>query len=154
MNSSPFTLRSDADLLATFRSFDQKSVVLPKWARYPLSIQHYYAWTEPSGVYTYIIFKRVDQEIPQGLMLQKNGAGSSHSPAGMCDWCHTSGTSDEIGLLTTTLTPHSTGGTWLCLDLSCIQKIEERAGVAGKNTDKLTQKLCKKISEFYARAIG
>jgi hypothetical protein len=152
MTSSPFTLRSNVDLLATFRSDDQKSVVLPKRMPYPISVQHYYAWTEPSGVYTYLVFKRADWEAPLGMVFQRNGAGSHLSPAGMCQWCHTSGPSDVVGLLTTTLTPHKTGGTWLCLDLSCLEKIEERTSLAGKNSASLTQKLCKRIGEFYQRA--
>ncbi len=151
MTSSPFTLRSDDDLLATFRAPDQKNIVLPKDAPYPFPVQHYYAWSEPSGVYTYLVFKRADWETPLGLVFQRNGSGSASSPAGMCDWCHHSGPSDEVGLLTTSIHSHAIGGTWLCLDLSCIQKIEDRAGRSGKMTDKLIQKLGKKIGEFYQR---
>jgi hypothetical protein len=152
MTSSRFTLRSHADLIDTFRPEDQKSVVIPKGTPYPVSVEHYFAWTEPSGVYTYLVFKRQDWETPRGLMFQRNGSGSSSSPAGMCDWCHTSGPSDEVGLLTTTMTPHTTGGTWLCLDLSCLQRIEEQSGLAGKSPDKKIQKLMKKIGDFYQRA--
>jgi hypothetical protein len=152
MNSSPFTLRSHQDLIATFRQSDQKSVIVPKGTPYPVAVDHYFAWTEPSGVYTYIVFKRSDWEIPRGLVFQRNGAGTHIGPAGMCDWCHHSGPSDEVGLLTTTMTPHSTGGTWLCLDLSCQQKIEAIAGFTGKQTEKRMQKLDKKIGDFYLRA--
>ena len=152
MNSSPFTLRSHADLIATFREQDQKQVVIPKGTPYPLPVQHYFAWTEPSGVYTYIVFNRPDWEIPKGLVFQRNGAGTHLSPAGMCDWCHSTGPSNEIGLLTTTMSPQTTGGAWLCLDLTCFEKIEERLGLTRKNADKLTQKLMKKIGDFYRRA--
>jgi hypothetical protein len=151
MTSNPFTLRSDLDLLETFRKNEQKSVVLPKDAPYPISVKHYYAFTEPSGVYTYLVFKRADWEAPLGLIFQRNGSGSTSSPAGMCDWCHHSGPSDEVGLLTTSVNAHVTGGNWLCLDLSCLQRIEARTGSAAKHVDKLTQKLCKKIGEFYQR---
>jgi hypothetical protein len=151
MTSHPFTLRSEADLLATFRSQDQESVVLPKHALYPVPVEHYYAWTEPSGVYTYIIFKRPDWEVPMGLVFQRNGSGSHFGPAGMCEWCHTPGASDEVGLLTTTVNRKLSGGTWLCLDLSCTQKIEERTGMGGANTERQTQKLCQRIGDFFKR---
>jgi hypothetical protein len=151
MTSYPFTLRSDEDLLATFRKPDQKSVVLPQNAPYPIPVKYYYTWTESSGVYTYLVFKRGGYETPQGLVFQRNGSGSHASPAGMCDWCHHSGPSDEVGLLTTQVNSQVSGGTWLCLDLSCLQKIEAKTGSAAKNIEKLTQKLCKKMDEFYQR---
>ena len=152
MTSSPFTLRSETDLIATFRDQEKDRIVLPKHAQYPVPVEHYFAWTEPSGVYTYLVFKRSDWETPLGLVFQRNGQGSHFGPAGLCDWCHTSGAGDEVGLLTTTLTPQSTGGTWLCLDLSCTQKIEERTGMGGKNTEKHIRKLCERIGKFYQRA--
>lgn len=152
MTSNPFTLRSDADLIATFKKQDQGNVVLPKRTRYPLAIEYYHAWTEPSGVYTYLTFKKSNWEIPRSIVFSRNGAGHASSPAGMCDWCHTSGASDEIGLLTTTLTPHSSGGTWLCLDLTCLLKIEEQTGLAGKSAEKRIDTLMKKIGNFFERA--
>jgi hypothetical protein len=151
MISTPFTLRSDLDLLDTFRSNEQTSVVLPKDSLYPIAVKHYHAWSEPSGVYTYLVFKRADWEAPFGLVFQRNGGGSSASAAGMCDWCHHSGPSDEVGLLTTSVSTHVTGGTWLCLDLHCLQRIEARTGSAAKNREKLIERLCKKIGEFYQR---
>lgn len=151
MKSHPFTLRSDADLLATFRERDQKSVVLPKVSFYPVAVEHYYAWTEPSGVYTYLVYKQADWEIPLGLVFHRNGKGSALSPAGMCDWCHSYGASDEIGLMSVEISPRSSGGTWLCLDLDCLQKIEEQSGSNGKSSEKRMQKLFQKIGEFYHR---
>ena len=149
MTSSPFTLRSDDDLLATFRTKDQRAVVLPKRGPYPVSVEHYFAWTEPSGVYTYLVFKRSDWEIPRGLVFQRNGKGNYHSPAGMCHWCHSTGPSDEIALLSTQIDSHTVGGAWLCLDLSCLLRIEEQAGLAGRPADRRIQKLMHKIGEFY-----
>ena len=151
MTSSPFTLRSDADLLATFRSNEQKNVVLPRYSPYPFLVERYHAWTDPSGVYTYLVFKRADWETPLGLVFQKNKSGSHNTPAGMCEWCHTPGAADEIGLMTTSINAHSTGGTWLCLDLTCMQKIEEQTGEFGKNGEKRIQNLLKRMGEFYQR---
>jgi hypothetical protein len=151
MMSSPFTLRSTDDLLATFRASDQKSVIPPPQISYPLAVPHYFAWTESSGVYTYLVYKRADWEVPLGLVFQRNGQGNSHSPAGMCDWCHHAGPSDEVGLLTTQINAQSSGGTWLCLDLNCLERIQQKTGAAAKNTPKLIQKLGQRIGEFYQR---
>ena len=149
MTNHTFTLRSHEDLLATFRPRDQKQVTLPKHPFYPISVNHYYAWTDPSGTYAYLVFKRPDWEVPRGIVLQRNRSGAQHSPAGMCDWCHTPGKSDEIGLMVTSLSAHRTGGTWLCLDLDCQNKIEEKAGLAGKDMSIWIENLCKRISAFY-----
>ncbi len=149
--SSPFTLRSDEDLLATFRERDQKSVVLPRYSPYPFLIEDYYAWTEPSGVYTYLVYKQGDWETPRGLVFQRNASGSGNSPAGMCEWCHSYGAANEIGLMSTEISPRLSGGTWLCLDLDCLQKIEEQTNLAGKDASKRKQKLFQKMGEFYQR---
>jgi hypothetical protein len=153
LSSAPFTLRSEIDLLATFRDKDQQTVVLPKFADYPAFVRHYFAWSEPSGVYTYLVYKRADWETPIGLTFQRNGSGSRTSPAGMCEWCHHSGPSDEVGLMTVVMTPRSTGGTWLCLDLDCLNKLEALTAVNGKSFDKAVQKLGERIGEFYQRAV-
>ena len=149
--SSPFTLRSDADLLATFRKFDQHSVVFPRYSLYPLLIEDYYAWTEPSGAYTYLVYKQSGWELPLGLVFQRNGSGSALSPAGMCDWCHSYGPSSEIGLMSADITPRQSGGTWLCKDLDCLQKIEEQTGLAPKAMQKHKEKLFEKMGKFYQR---
>jgi hypothetical protein len=147
--SSPFTLRSHDDLIATFRPKDQKSVVLPKFAHYPISVQNYFAWTESSNVYTYLVFKKPEWEIPMGLVFQKINSSNQNSPAGMCEWCHTPGRSDEIGLLTTSIHARKTGGTWLCLDLTCLEKIEERPGITPEKMDLAKEKVCARIGEFF-----
>ena len=151
MKSHPFTLRSDADLAATFRERDQKSLVLPKFSPYPFSVEHYYSWTEPSGVYTYLVYKQSDWELPLGLVFQRNGKGSTLSPAGMCDWCHSCGPSDEIGLMSVEITAHLSGGTWLCLDLACLQKIEEQTGANANTRNKRVANLFQKMGIFYQR---
>lgn len=156
MNQTSFTLRSEADLLATFREKDQDKVVFPKGTSYPFGIQHYFTWTDPSGVYTYLVFKRHDWETPIGLALQRNGEGNSMSPAGMCDWCHHFGPSDQVGLLSVIVNSKIVGGTWLCVDLSCIEKALEQS-TYGKRSDVMVQKqikkICSRIGEFYQRVM-
>lgn len=151
--AAPFTLRSETDLIATFRDKEQDRVILPSFADYPSLVRHYFAWSEPSGVYTYLVFKRADWEKPIGLVFQRNGQGSHLSPAGMCEWCHHSGPSDEVGLMTVVMTPRSTGGTWLCLDLDCLNKLEALTAVNGKSFEKAAVKLGERIGEFYQRAV-
>lgn len=151
MLSSPFTLRSDADVLETFRKTDQDSVILSRNLRYPLFIKHDHTWTDPSGVYTYLVYKRQDWETPLGLVFHRNQPGASASPAGMCEWCNSFGTSNEFGLMTTSLNTKVSSGTWLCLDLACAQKIEEIAGLNSKAKEKRLGKLFQKIGAFYQR---
>lgn len=151
MTSHPFTLRSNADLLATFKERDQKHVVFPKFSPYPFLTEHYYTWTEPSQVYTYLVYKQSNWETPLGIVFQRNGSGHTISPSGMCDWCHSQGPSNEIGLMSTEITARLSGGTWLCLELDCLQKIEEQTSVSGRHFEKRRQNLFRKIGEFYQR---
>jgi hypothetical protein len=149
--SSPFTLRSDHDVLETFRKTDQDSVIFLGNLHYPLSIQSYHTWTDPSGVYTYLVYKRQDWETPLGLVFQRNKPGASVSPAGMCEWCNSFGASNETGLMTTNINAKVSGGTWLCLDLSCAQKIQEMSGCTARAKEKRLEKLFQKIGAFYQR---
>ena len=151
MNSAPFTLNSDAELLATFHPKDQRSVVFHEDIAYPFTVENYYAWTESSRVYTYLIFKAEGWKHQMGIVFQRNGSGNAISPAGMCDWCHSFGASNEIGLLTTTLDRKTSGGSWLCLDLSCLEKIAENALMSRRNADKQIERLCNKMGEFIER---
>ena len=146
-------IKSESDLLRAFRPKDQKSVLPPAQAPYPLEARYYYTWSEPSGVYQYLVFQNEGWESPLGLVFQRNGLGSHSSPAGMCDWCHSYGASDEIGLLTTVLSSRKVGGTYLCLDLSCINKLEAQAALTHKSPEQLAQKLLKRIAAFYEKTI-
>ncbi len=71
MFREPDQIKSSEELLKAFRSRDQKNVFIPKTMRFPLSIGHYLAWTEPSGVRVYLVFKKADWKAPVGVAFRR-----------------------------------------------------------------------------------
>jgi hypothetical protein len=66
----------------------------------------------------------------------------------MCDWCHATGASDEIGLLTATASSRKQAGVNLCLDLSCSEKISTVAHLSGQNPRDLALRILERMSRF------
>jgi hypothetical protein len=144
-----FQIESEEELLQAFRLRDRKLVDPPKWLRFPLNVEHYLAWNEPASVYAFLVFKKPDWPAPIGLVFKRSYAGDLASAGRMCDWCHSYGASDEIGLMTVAVNPRRTVGMLLCLDLSCVLKTENVANLAGRNFEKMAQSLCDRIGRFY-----
>lgn len=148
-----FQLQSEAELLETFRLRDRKKVVLPKFLHLPLSVQYYFAWTEPTGLYVYLIFKKAEWEAPKGIVFRRDDKGSSISSARLCEWCHSYGPSDQIGMLSVKLTPRNIVGILLCLNLECLERLETSLNFSKKHFDRLALDVCERIARFYDRRI-
>lgn len=146
---SNFEIHSEEDLIEVFRPRDRKHVFLPQNLHFPILIRSYMTWTEPSGVRVYLVFKKPEWNHALGIAFRRDQQGSLPSPTGMCDWCLDYGPSDKIGLLTATVTHKKRIGVNLCLDLSCIRKLETTANLTGQDFDKLVTKLLDKMERFY-----
>lgn len=149
-----FDISSEEELLSFFRDRDQKRVILSRDLEFPMRVQYYFTWTESSGVYRYLLFKKPGWETPMGLVFRQ---GSNTSPegatGGICDWCHTYGSSNQIGLLTTAVTSKRTVGMMLCLDLSCGEKIENAPSQSGKSPEARIVETCERIGSFFDETI-
>lgn len=148
-HTNPYQIQSEEELLRAFRSRDQKQVVLPKKQNYPIQVQHFFSWAEPSHSYTYLVFKRPNWDEPRGIVFRRSSNQATRG--NMCDWCHAYGSADKISLLSVSVNPKLTLGQYLCTDLDCLDNLETQIGMTGKNYDTLAEQVCDKISRFYER---
>lgn len=149
VKSYSFSVSSEKELIESFDLKEQKKVVLPTKVIYPFASQYYYAWTESSGVYMYIVFKQPHWDKPRGFVFNRKQATSEQSNTRMCDWCHYYGSADQVGLVTMKANRKTTIGLILCLDLSCMEKTETIAMLAARNFEKEAQKVCERMGEFF-----
>lgn len=138
-----FSIASEKELVESFRSRDQKKLILPDNLKFPLNVRSYLTWKEPSGVYTYLVFKMPNWDLPRGVAFKRTAA-SGEPTGGLCNWCHAYGSTEDIGLLSVAMSATVSSSYLVCQDLSCIEKIEEASMLAGKDPEK-------PIAELYYR---
>ncbi|WP_413288597.1 FBP domain-containing protein [Bdellovibrio sp. HCB337] len=143
-----FSIESEEDLVKAFRSRDQKKLVLPENLQYPLNVRSYFTWKESSGVYTYLIFKRPNWDLPRGVAFKRTPP-SAEPTGGLCNWCHAYGTSDQIGLLSVAMSAEVSSSYLICQDLTCIEKIEEECARSGKDPEKYIEELYRKMTKLF-----
>ena len=147
-------IRTAEDLVVTFRERDQKHVILPPGMRFPVALEHYLTWIEPSGVRVYLVFQLPDWKQAVGVVFRRDQQGSSTSPPGLCEWCLSTGPSDQVGLLTATVDSKRRVGLNLCLDLSCLLKLEMVSTLSGIQLPKLTTRLYQQMDRFCREVLG
>jgi hypothetical protein len=135
---------SESVIKKAFRHRDQKKVILPPKISFPFSSEYYFTWSEPSGVYRYLVIQKPTGEYV-GMIFETCGPGDS-TASRLCDWCHSYGPADQIDLLTVSPSSRRTVGVFLCCDLSCIEKLE----VTRRSFEQHARELCDKILRFYA----
>lgn len=144
-----YKISSEEELIKCFREKERDKIILPKDFDFPIDVRYYMSWTESSGSYTYLIFKGPNWDSPRGLVFRRGS--SDMGTSGMCDWCHSYGGSDQLGLLTVRLDAKTTIGQYLCLNLDCLDKLETQIGTSGKNFETLAAQVCTKIGRFFER---
>lgn len=153
MQDHHFQIGSEMELIGAFRSRDRKHVLIPRSMRFPIGIDHLLAWTEPSGVRIFLVCKNREWRAPVGIAFRRDQQGVAVSPPGMCEWCLSTGPSDQIGLLTATVDSKTRVGVNLCLDLGCIQKLETLSSTSGVRLEKLTARLHERMDRFVREAV-
>lgn len=144
-----FTIASEQELVEAFRYRDQKKLVLPeKQLPFPFKVRSYLTWKEPSGVYTYLVFKMPNWDQPRGVAFKRT-ASTGEPTGGLCNWCHAYGSSEEIGMLSVALSATVSSSYFICQDLRCIEKIEEGAALAGKDPKKYMDQLYFRIEKLF-----
>lgn len=150
--STPYVVSSKEDLLKAFHWKDQNVVTIPKDLTFPLKIDYFFSWIEPSGTYTFLLFKRPNWDSAKGLVFRR--IPTPHpGTTNICDWCHSYGSSDEISMLNVKLSSKQSIGQYLCSDLSCLDKLETQMGLSGKSYETLAAALCDKVNRFYERTM-
>lgn len=148
-----FQLKTENDLLSAFRTRDRKYVEVPEGVKFPLFVQDYLAWVDPAGVRTFLVFSAPGDAVPTGVAFRRDQSGeAAHS--GMCEWCHSHASADEIGLLTTDVSTHKRVGLILCRDLSCGRRIEDAADRSGKNPREQAKVMLGRMRRFAEEALG
>ena len=143
-----FSIESEAELISSFRLRDQKKLILPKGLTYPFNVRSYFTWAESNGVYTYLVFKMPNWDMPRGVAF-KRFAASEEPTGGLCGWCNAYGSSEEIGMMSLTVNAEVSLGYLLCQDLRCIEKIEEASARAGKSPEKNISLLYHRMASLF-----
>lgn len=145
-----FNIASVEELTSAFRKADQKKLILPASLQFPFNVRSYFTWQEPSGVYTYLIFKRQNWDLPRGVAFKRTPL-SGDPTGGLCNWCHSYGSSEEIGMLSVAMNANVSYSYFICQDLRCIEKIEETDMRAGKSSEKHIEELYYKMEKLFER---
>jgi hypothetical protein len=72
----------------------------------------------------------------------------------MCEWCHSDGSSSELGMLTTDVDNRRRVGVTLCNDLRCKEKLEDAADRSGRHPLQFLEQLNARMFRFAHEALG
>jgi hypothetical protein len=145
---SYFSIQSEDELVKSFRLRDQKKLTFPTGLTYPFNVKSYFTWQDPNGVYTYLVMQRPNWDMPRGIAFKRT-PNNGEPTGGLCNWCYAYGSSEDIGMLTLNLNANVTVGYHICLDLRCIEKIEETAAREGKSPDKAAGALYERMNHLF-----
>jgi hypothetical protein len=148
-----FRLETDRDLIHSFRPRDRRVIEMPKGVTFPLFVRDYLVWTETSGARVYLVFGTPGSRKPLGIIFRRDHEGGARV-AHLCDWCHTYGSSNEVGLLTTAVNSKRRVGVHLCIDLRCKEKLEDAADRSGRHPREALEQLQQKMYRFAQEALG
>ena len=149
-----FRIESDQALVQAFRPRDRRLIEMPEAAHFPLFVRDYLVWTETSGARVYLVFGAPGTRRPVGVIFRRDAHPTMEPGANMCDWCHTVGSSLEVGLLTVEVTSKRRAGMYLCRDLRCKEKVEDAADRAGRHPLEAFQRLNARIFHFAHEVLG
>jgi hypothetical protein len=147
-----FRIETETDLMNAFRPRDRKHVELPPDFRFPHFVRDYVAWSDPSGVHTFLVLQEPKSGRPMGIAFKRDHSGGG-VPA-MCDWCLSSGSSNSIGLLAAKANSKRIVGVHVCLDLRCSERIETTANLSGRNARDLIRKMMERMERFAREGLG
>ncbi len=148
-----FRFETDRALIESFRPRDRRVIEMPDGITFPFFVRDYLAWTETSGARVYLIFTAPGSRKPIGLIFRRDSMGGEPTSS-MCEWCHSSGSSHEVGLLTTDVNNKRRVGVTLCLDLRCKEKLEDAADRAGRHPREVLEQLNARMFRFAHEALG
>lgn len=149
-----FRIPTEKAFLDAFRPRDRKFVEVPAGVQFPMVAQSYFSWVDPSGVRVFMVFQPEGSKELVGIAFRRDQSGSQPAPAAMCEWCRSSGTTDEIGLVTADVNSKRRVGVNACLDLRCKEKLEDAANRAGRSVLDEARKMVSRMTRFTAEGLG
>lgn len=120
-------IQTEKQVIDAFREIDQSEVQIPHNITFPFLVRDYFAWTEPGGHRTFLIFNDEETKNLLGVVFKRTQE-SPDAPAKMCEFCHSVRGHGNISMLSAKVTPNKTIGLHLCRDLSCREKVESIPG--------------------------
>ena len=120
-------IKDAQELVSCFRDFEQDKVFLPKDMKFPVVIEDYYTWVDPSGHRSYLL-ATLPQSSPVGIVFRRPSPSPQASPK-MCDWCNKVLPGDQVGLLSAHRGKDISVGKYLCRDLNCKERLQETPGL-------------------------
>lgn len=151
-----FKLSSEQELTRCFRDSDQDQIILTEEIQNQLKesrlIIDYMRWIEPSGARAYLVFKGENFKAPLGIVFRRDQSLGPQSAA-MCEWCHTVGSGNEIGMLTTTSQHRKRIGVSLCRDLRCADRIRSSEFNSSASVQERIRRLVLKMTIFAQREL-
>ena len=148
-----FRFENDRALIESFRSRDRRVIEMPEGISFPLFVRDYLAWVETSGARVYLIFAAPGSRKPIGIIFRREPPGGEPTYR-MCEWCHSHGTSAEVGMLTTDVDNKRRVGVTLCNDLRCKEKLEDAADRSGRHPRQALDELSARMYRFAHEALG
>jgi FBP C-terminal treble-clef zinc-finger len=148
-----FRLETDRALIESFRARDRRVIEMPAEVTFPLFVRDYLAWTETSGARVYLVFAAPGSRKPIGIIFRRDTSDSGGTSR-ICDWCHSTGSSSEVGLLTTDVDNKVRVGVCLCVDLRCKEKLEDAADRSGRQPREALEQLRERMFRFAHEALG
>lgn len=148
-----FRFENDRALIESFRSRDRRVIEMPEGITFPHFVRDYLAWTETSGARVYLIFSAPGSRKPIGLIFRREPPGGEPTYR-MCEWCHSYGSSHEVGMLTTDVNNKRRVGITLCNDLRCKDKLEDLADRTGRHPLQFLEQLNARMFRFAHEALG
>ncbi len=148
-----FRFETDRALIESFRARDRRVIEMPPGISFPFFVRDYLAWTETSGARVYLIFAAPSSRKPIGIIFRRDSPGGGLTSS-MCEWCHSYGSSSEVGLLTTDADNKRRVGVHLCLDLRCKEKLEDAADRSGRHPREALEQLRERMFRFAHEALG
>ncbi|WP_373049479.1 FBP domain-containing protein [Vulgatibacter sp.] len=147
-------IRNAHELMEAFRPLDLRLFELPDEATYPLLVRDYRAWLETGGARIYLVYEDPDTHKPRGLIFRRPNARGAGGVSHMCNWCHSYGGPDEIGLLLAEESARRRVGVVVCRDLGCRERVEEAGDLAGRDTAEAKRRVVERMARFANEALG
>lgn len=146
-----FLIDSEKALIKAFRPRDQRALELPVGIKYPLVVRSYFAWVEPTGVRTFVIFEH-ESGRPLGIAFRRDQDKSAGAAGKLCDWCHSVG--EDVQLLTVDKNSKRRLGVLLCRDLNCASKLDEAADLTGTSSVEPKRRHLERMRLFAREGLG
>ena len=134
-------IRDAHELMEAFRPRDLRIFELPEEDAFPILVRDYRAWVETGGNRVYLVYEDPTTGQPRGVVFRRSESGLHGRLGHMCGWCHTTGSSDQIGLLTAEESDRRKVGVVVCRDLRCRERLEEAGDLAGRDVAAARQRL-------------